>query len=146
MQRRWLYAIAALAGAVLGLSAYTFVYAGGFSYLDSSPEGCARCHAMRTHREAWLLGGHHRHATCSDCHAPHGLAQASVTGAQNAWERPLRFARQDSADPIRLRAAGSEVLEANCVRCHRQMAPDGNAVGCVRCHPGTGHAGAGRIP
>ena len=41
-------------GLVLGLGAYTFVYARGYSYLSHDPGACANCHVMREHFDALL--------------------------------------------------------------------------------------------
>ncbi|MGB9604145.1 MAG: hypothetical protein ACP5MG_02815 [Verrucomicrobiia bacterium] len=34
------------AGAMLGIAAYTFIYAEGYSYLTNNPAACANCHVM----------------------------------------------------------------------------------------------------
>lgn len=38
--------LATLIGFFLGISAYTFVYAEGASYLSTDPRACANCHIM----------------------------------------------------------------------------------------------------
>jgi cytochrome c nitrite reductase small subunit len=40
---------ASLAGAVIALGTYTFVYAKGHSYLTNDPGACANCHIMADH-------------------------------------------------------------------------------------------------
>ena len=35
-----------LIGLALGVGAYTFVYAKGYSYLSNDPQACANCHVM----------------------------------------------------------------------------------------------------
>ena len=37
---------ATLLGVAVGLCAYTFVYAKGYSYLTNNPAACANCHVM----------------------------------------------------------------------------------------------------
>jgi cytochrome c nitrite reductase small subunit len=39
--------LGALAGLFLGLGAYTFLYAKGYSYLTNNPAACANCHVMQ---------------------------------------------------------------------------------------------------
>ncbi len=144
MERIRRYAFAALAGAMFGLGAYTFVYARGFSYFSNNPDACANCHVMREHRDAWQRSSHHASAACNDCHTPHTLAPKYFVKARNGWNHSLRFTLQDFPDPIRIRPANSAILEANCVRCHAGMASGMEGLGCVRCHDGVGHGGARR--
>jgi cytochrome c nitrite reductase small subunit len=133
------YAAAALIGIIGGLGAYTFVYARGFSYFSNNPEACANCHVMREFRDAWQKGSHHAHAACNDCHTPHPFASKYFVKARNGWNHSLRFTLQDFPDPIRIRPANAEVLEANCVRCHAPMVSEMAGLHCVRCHSGVGH-------
>ncbi|HEX8984921.1 MAG TPA: cytochrome c nitrite reductase small subunit [Bryobacteraceae bacterium] len=144
MERIWRYLLVALAGSLLGLGAYTFVYAQGFSYFSNNPDACANCHVMREYRDAWARGSHHAHAACNDCHTPHALAPKYFVKARNGWNHSLRFTLQNFPDPIRIRPANSEVLEANCIRCHREMVSEVDGFGCVRCHPGVGHGASPR--
>jgi hypothetical protein len=41
--------VPALAGILIGLGGYTFIYAKGYSYLTNEPAACANCHVMRDH-------------------------------------------------------------------------------------------------
>jgi cytochrome c nitrite reductase small subunit len=66
-------ALGILAGMLLALGGYAFVYAKGYSYLSNNPTACANCHAMGTQYEAWIKSSHHSAATCNDCHTPHNL-------------------------------------------------------------------------
>ena len=52
MLRRAALIAGVLAGALIGLGAYTFVYAKGYSYLTNDPRACANCHIMRDHYDA----------------------------------------------------------------------------------------------
>lgn len=66
--------IALVMGSVVGLGAYTFVYAKGASYLSNDPRACANCHIMQDHLDGWIKASHRswrpatiaiRRATCS---------------------------------------------------------------------------------
>jgi len=46
--------VAVVVGVVVGLGAYTFVYAKGYSYLTINPAACANCHVMQAQYEAWM--------------------------------------------------------------------------------------------
>lgn len=65
--------LAILLGVVIGLGAYTFIYAKGYSYLTNNPAACANCHVMQAEYVAWQKSSHHSVATCNDCHTPHNL-------------------------------------------------------------------------
>lgn len=65
--------LAAVVGVFLGLSASTFTYAEGTSYLSNDPRACVNCHIMREQYDAWQKSLHHANATCNDCHVPHDL-------------------------------------------------------------------------
>jgi cytochrome c nitrite reductase small subunit len=130
---------AILAGALAGLGAYTFVYARGYSYFSSDPKACANCHVMQEHFDAWQLSPHHAYAACNDCHTPHALLPKYAVKAGSGWNHSLHFTLQDYPETIRIRPSSEAVLEANCVRCHADMAGDLKETRCVRCHAGAGH-------
>lgn len=132
-------ALSLLAGSALGLGAYTFVYAQGFSYFSNDPAACANCHVMRDHLSSWERSSHHAHAVCNDCHTPHALAPKYLTKAENGWNHSLRFTLQDYPDPIRIRSANARKLRENCLRCHGDMVSQMPDEDCVRCHAGAGH-------
>ena len=43
----------------LGVSAYTFTYAEGFSYLSDDPKACINCHIMNDQYHSWSSSSHH---------------------------------------------------------------------------------------
>ena len=74
---------AAAVGVVLGLCAFTFRYAEGFSYFSTDPKACANCHIMHDQYDVLAKGPHHarRHAastaTCRTTFVPKYIAKAS---------------------------------------------------------------------
>ena len=62
--------VAVLAGLVIGLGGYTFLYAKGYSYLTNDPQACTNCHVMQAQYDAWVKSSHHSVAVCNDCHTP----------------------------------------------------------------------------
>ena len=78
---------ASLAGAVMALGAYTFVYAKGYSYLTNNPGACANCHIMADHHAAWLKSSHRSVAVCNDCHTPPG----TVAKHRQSYQRLQSF-------------------------------------------------------
>jgi cytochrome c nitrite reductase small subunit len=62
---------ACVLGVPVGVGAFTFVYAKGFSYLSTNPRACVNCHLMNEEYRAWLKSGHRHAATCVECHLPY---------------------------------------------------------------------------
>ncbi|MDQ7841513.1 MAG: cytochrome c nitrite reductase small subunit [bacterium] len=136
-------ALAFLAGSVLGLGAYTFVYGKGYSYLLDDPAACVNCHIMRDNYDAWAVATH-RTVTCNQCHVPKGLAAKYLAKARNGFLHSYAFTFKD-VQVIRIRPLNQRVLEANCQACHARMVALVEPYGpqpsklCFACHRGVGH-------
>jgi cytochrome c nitrite reductase small subunit len=153
----WLSVISSvLVGVLVGSGLFTFVSAQGYSYLSDDPAVCVNSHVMRDQYDGWLHGSHHAAATCNDCHLPHeSLAGKLFVKASNGYHHSRAFTFMDFQDPIRIKPGNAQVLEANCLRCHREMTSEITAhgtlgvptdpgqkadlYGCVRCHQEVGH-------
>jgi cytochrome c nitrite reductase small subunit len=135
--------VAALIGVAVGVVGYTFVYAKGASYMTNDPAACANCHVMGAYHEAWRKSSHHAVAVCNDCHTPDGFVGKYVTKASNGWHHSVAFTSGEFHEPIRARPANAAIVEANCRRCHGDMAAavdgHGEPLSCVRCHGSVGH-------
>jgi cytochrome c nitrite reductase small subunit len=140
---------AVLLGLLLGLSAYTFLYAKGYSYLTNDPQACANCHVMRAQYDAWLKSSHHSVAACNDCHTPHNLFGKYAVKANNGFWHSFYFTSGAYPDIIRITKFDHQVVENACRRCHENItaAIDGNVVHgraaglqCTRCHNSVGHS------
>src|SRR5581483_6322772 len=84
-----------LLGIPVGIGAFTFVYAKGFSYLSTDPRACVNCHIMNAQYDAWLKSGHRHTATCVQCHLPdHGLAKW-VAKADHGFRHSMAFTLQN---------------------------------------------------
>lgn len=136
-------ALALLAGMVLGLGAYTFVYGKGYSYLLDDPAACVNCHVMRDNYDAWTVATH-RTVTCNQCHVPKSLAAKYLAKAGNGWRHGYAFTFKD-VQTIRIRPWNQRILEANCESCHARMVAIVQPHGaqptklCFDCHKGVGH-------
>jgi len=144
-----------LTGVFLGVSAYTFYYARGFSYMSNDPKACVNCHIMREEYDGWQKASHHAVAVCNDCHLPHDPLGKLLVKASNGYHHSRAFTFQDFHEPVRIRPGNAQVLEANCLRCHGDFVQEITAhgtlgvptdptlgadlYGCVRCHPAVGH-------
>ena len=132
----------AVIGVAIGLGLFTFVYAGGASYMSNDPKVCANCHVMQQHLSAWQKSSHHAVAVCNDCHAPPGGLHKYWIKAVNGYNHSYAFTTGTIDEPLRITGRNREVTEAQCRRCHADqvaaMGPAGK-VSCIRCHESVGH-------
>lgn len=141
--------LASLLGIVIGLGAYTFIYAKGYSYLTNDPGACRNCHVMQAQYDAWLKSSHHSAATCNDCHTPHNVIGKYLVKANNGFWHSFYFTSGHYPDTIEITSFDHQITENACRRCHESItsAIDGNvahgkAAGlqCTRCHNSVGHS------
>lgn len=151
--------LASAIGTLLGIGAYTFRYAEGFSYFSTRPEACANCHIMRSQYGSWQAASHHTVAVCVDCHLPHGGLRKWLAKAENGYRHSKEFTAQDFAEPIVVKPRGRAILQENCLRCHGALVAELNPgphrsknsragaddVACVHCHAGVGHGETARL-
>ncbi len=139
--------IALFAGALMGLSGYTFRYAEGLSYLSNDPQACRNCHIMNDEYDSWRKGPHHAVASCNDCHVPHEFFSKYYAKAENGYHHSTAFTLQDFHEPILIKQKNSQILQENCLKCHGDFVHEivkgsstaEDAVRCVHCHRGVGH-------
>jgi cytochrome c nitrite reductase small subunit len=136
--------LALLAGTGLGLGAYTFVYAKGYSYLSNNPGACANCHVMNQYYDGWIKGPHRNAATCNDCHTPHDFAGKYMTKAANGFAHSLAFTLGGFPDSIEIKDRSRRITEAACRSCHGDIVqaiegPHPGELPCIRCHAAAGH-------
>jgi len=139
---------AVLAGVLIGVGGYTFVYAKGYSYLTNDPAACANCHIMREHFAAWNRSSHRAVAVCNDCHTPPDLVGKYTTKAQNGFWHSFYFTTGRYPDPLRITPRNQRVTEAACRKCHAELAAsidstprhqDRARLVCTKCHNDVGH-------
>ena len=139
--------ITSLVGVALGLGAYTFAYAKGWSYLTNDPRACANCHVMNEQYDGWLKGSHRSVAVCNDCHVPHSVAAKYWTKARNGFWHSYYFTTGGFPEPIQASARSREIAESACLHCHeavvQAMGTPAHAgsreISCIRCHGSVGH-------
>jgi cytochrome c nitrite reductase small subunit len=141
-----LLAVGIAMGSALGIGAYTFVYAKGYSYLTNDPAACANCHVMNAQFSAWVKSSHHGIAACNDCHTPPGLLGKYAVKMRNGFWHSFYFTAGGFHEPIQITPPNLEVTESACRNCHAQVVqaidgPHGSlgAQSCVRCHASVGH-------
>ena len=146
-------AVAVAGGIALGLGAFTFGYAKGYSYLTNDPAACANCHVMTEHFDAWNRSSHRAVAVCNDCHTPHNFLGKYAIKAQNGFWHSFYFTTGKFPDPLRITPRNRRVTEGACRYCHSEIteaidpaADVAHAVSeaqtqtsCIRCHRYVGH-------
>lgn len=143
----WTWALfAALAGAIVGLGAFTFSYAQGFSYLSTDPAACVNCHIMREQWDGWNAGSHKAVATCNDCHTPHNnIVSKYAVKAINGFRHSYAFTTGNFHEPIQITSMNREVTQHACLYCHGELTTAMSHAGskdptdCLTCHEGVGH-------
>jgi len=141
--------VALILGLFFGLSAHTFLYAEGFSYLSNDPKACVNCHVMREQYDGWQKASHHANATCNDCHTPADFVRKYLAKMDHGWRHSKGFTLNDFHEPIRITQKDLLDVRENCIRCHAgtvsQIAHPGSSdrfedtADCVHCHSGVGH-------
>lgn len=137
-------ALVALLGALVGLGAYTFAYARGYSYMLDDPRACVNCHVMRDNYDSWQVSSH-RAVTCNGCHTPHELVPKYLVKAEHGLAHSWAFT-VNQPQVIRIKRRSLDVVERNCADCHAatisgtSLEPGEGARSCTRCHPRAGHA------
>lgn len=137
---------AAVVGIVLGLSAFTLVYAKGSSYLTDDPNACANCHVMQEQLDSWTKSSHGKVAVCNDCHTPSGLIPKYLVKAQNGYSHSYAFTSQNFPDEIVIGERSRAVAEGSCLKCHEDIVEGIQDVrahdeqtSCITCHRTVGH-------
>ena len=113
--------LACLLGIAVGVGAFTFVYAKGFSYLSTDPRACVNCHIMNAQYDAWLKSGHRHAATCVECHLPHAGIAKWAAKADHGVRHSAAFTLQNFKEPIEITPRDRDIVRANCVRCHEAL-------------------------
>ncbi len=141
--------LAVIAGGLLGIGGYTFIYAKGYSYLSNNPEACTNCHVMNAQYDGWIKGSHKHAAGCNDCHVPHNFAGKYAVKARNGFFHSLYFTTGRYPDNIAITGFSREVTENACRRCHGDIVQaidtgrhvrGSREVQCLRCHNSVGHS------
>lgn len=140
--------LVAVLGVFIGLGVYTFGYGEGLSYFSKDPVACTNCHIMQPQFDSWQKASHHTVATCVDCHLPHSTIPKFLAKADNGFWHSKGFTLQDFHEPIFIRNSNKNILQKNCLYCHKDFVhdilPDSaqesfENFSCIHCHRSVGH-------
>lgn len=137
-----------IVGATVGIGAYTFAYAKGWSYLTDDPVACANCHVMQAQFDGWLKSSHRAVTNCNSCHTPASFVGKYATKARNGFWHSFFFTTGLFEDNIQITPRSLEIAEQACRKCHDEIvdAIEGThttttkeQLSCLRCHQSVGH-------
>ncbi len=141
--------LAAIGAAVIAMS--TFVYVTDApAYIGTDAAACNNCHVMDAQYENWYHGGHRSVTECVDCHLPHENPLSYYSAkAQTGMHDVYVFSTGRTPELIRARPDTRRVVQANCIRCHRDtvedivMGPQPFDRHCWDCHRSVAHGQRG---
>ncbi len=150
---RWKLAAIVLSGVLLGFAILTIYFSKAWSYLSEDPKTCVNCHIMAPQYASWAHSAHREVATCNDCHVPHdNIFNKYYFKAMDGLRHATIFTLRNEPQVIRIRAAGREAVQQNCIRCHLELIKDEKLLtqteyfhhfrtdrSCVHCHRETPH-------
>ncbi|WP_459212115.1 cytochrome c nitrite reductase small subunit [Aquimarina rhabdastrellae] len=132
---QWRVPAFVLLGAFCGLSIYTLIESKAVSYLSDDPKTCANCHVMTPQYTTWSNSSHREWATCNDCHVPQdNVVKKYAFKAQDGFNHASAFLLRNEPEVIKMKAAGNEVVQDNCIRCHQNQVTDVKLSGWVANH------------
>jgi cytochrome c nitrite reductase small subunit len=90
------------------------------AYLGHEPAACNNCHVMDAQYESWYHAAHERFAACTDCHLPHqNLLSYYLYKGYSGMRDVASFTLKTYPAAIRATKQTDAILQANCIRCHR---------------------------
>jgi cytochrome c nitrite reductase small subunit len=118
----WRIPVILAAGILLGLVFMVLHIANATSYLSDNPRACINCHVMTTEYASWQKSSHARVATCNDCHVPQdNFFRTYAFKASDGLRHATMFTFRLEPQVIRIKEAGINVVQENCLRCHQQL-------------------------
>jgi cytochrome c nitrite reductase small subunit len=133
--KEWRLPVIILLGAICGLGMYAMVESKAVSYLSDDPKTCANCHVMTPQYSTWLNSSHREWASCNDCHVPQdNVFKKYLFKAKDGMYHASVFTTRGEPEVIRMKEAGVEVVQSNCIRCHENQVTDAALTAKVENH------------
>ncbi len=115
----WRFSVVILLGIMVGLGIHTLNMSNAVSYLSDDPQTCVNCHVMYPEYATWEKGSHGRVTTCNDCHVPQdNIIRKYMFKASDGLRHASMFTFRMEPQVIRIKNAGRDVVQENCIRCH----------------------------
>lgn len=131
----WRLPVIILLGAMTGLIMYTLIESKASSYMSDNPKTCANCHVMTPQYATWQNSSHREWATCNDCHVPQdNVIKKFAFKAKDGLYHAYVFTSRGEPEVIKMKEAGIEVVQNNCIRCHQNQVTDAKLSATVQDH------------
>ena len=115
----WRFSVIILLGILTGIVIHVLNISNAASYLSNDPTTCVNCHVMYPEYATWERGSHGRVATCNDCHVPqNNEVEKYLFKASDGLRHASMFTFRMEPQVIRIKEAGKNVVQENCIRCH----------------------------
>lgn len=143
--RRWRVPVIIVLGIAAGIGLDILAISRAPSYFFDDPEVCMNCHVMSAPYAMWAHGNHHYAANCNGCHVPQDtMARKYLFKAMDGLRHSFVFTFRLEPQVIRIKHAGQEAVNSNCLRCHERTMSwvrgfDHDDGLCWRCHRNTPH-------
>ena len=148
-----------VSAAFVGIALWIFYVSNATSYFSDKPETCINCHVMYSQYASWQHSSHFRVANCNDCHVPHtNPLRKYLFKANDGLRHSLWFTMHWEPQAIRIKDAGINVVQENCIRCHGNLVDmvsivevtgdnqkEGKGKLCWDCHRETPHGTVGSL-
>jgi cytochrome c nitrite reductase small subunit len=124
-QSRWLPYAIVIFGSIVGLSFFLAKESEVVSYMGDDPKTCVNCHVMTSEYNSWMHSSHREATTCNSCHVPHNnIVNKYFFKAKDGLYHASVFTLRQEPQVIFMKEASQEVVQNNCIRCHKQQVTD----------------------
>ena len=115
----WRFSVIVVLGIMAGIIIHLLNISNAVSYLSDEPTTCVNCHVMYPEYATWEKGSHGRVTVCNDCHVPQdNIIRKYMFKASDGLRHATMFTFRMEPQVIRIKDAGREVVQENCIRCH----------------------------
>ncbi len=117
--QNWIFSVAFVCGLLVGIVLLIFKISNAYQYLSEKPQACINCHVMHPQYVTWRNSSHANVATCNDCHVPqNNFLHKIYFKANDGLRHSIIFTLRKEPQVIRIKEAGKNVVQENCIRCH----------------------------
>jgi len=121
----WSVPVIIMVGIFIGIASFAFYISKAPSYLSDNPKTCVNCHIMGPEYSTWSHSSHREYTNCNDCHVPHNnVFNKYYFKAKDGLRHATIFTLRGEPQVIRIKQAGANAVQKNCIRCHGTLLAD----------------------
>lgn len=118
----WRLPVIIITGTLVGILILLIYTSRAHSYLSDNPDTCINCHVMYPQYATWMNSSHKDVASCNDCHVPQdNVFRTYYFKAMDGMRHATIFTARAEPQVIRIKQAGINVVQENCIRCHKDL-------------------------